>query len=112
MVTAEVATALPALVVLLACGLTVVAVIGGQLRCVDAAREATRALARDEPMSAVRSLALQAAPRGAVVVTGTTGDRVQVAVRAHIRPFGHVLPTFTVRADATALHEPTSVGQP
>ncbi len=46
-VTAELAVALPALVLLLLAGLTAVQAVTVQLRCVDAAREAARAAARD-----------------------------------------------------------------
>lgn len=105
MVTAEIAVAIPALMLLLAAALTAIMVIGGQLRCVDAAREAARALARDEPPTVAHSLARQVAP-GASLSSSTAGDRVTAEVRARIRPLGGVLPTFTVHAEAVALHEP------
>ncbi|MDP9241529.1 MAG: pilus assembly protein, partial [Actinomycetota bacterium] len=47
-VTAELATALPVLVFLLAVALGAVGAVTAQLRCVDAAREGARAAARGE----------------------------------------------------------------
>lgn len=111
MVTAEIAVAIPALMLLLAAALTAITVIGGQLRCVDAAREAARALARDESSRVARSLADQVAP-GATVSVSTADDRVTAEVRARIRPLGGVLPAFTVHAVAVALHEPEGGDEP
>jgi Flp pilus assembly protein TadG len=98
---------MPVLMVLLAVGLTAVTVIAAQMRCVDAAREAARALARGESVSAARSLADSAGPSGASLTSGTTGDRVQTSVRATVAPIGGLFPAFTVHADAVALREPT-----
>lgn len=106
MVTAEIAVAMPVLMVLLAIGLTVVATIAAQMRCVDAAREAARALARGESVGAARSLATAAGPRGVTLTSNAAGDRVQTSVRATVAPIGGLLPAFTVHADAVALREP------
>jgi len=106
MVTAEIAVAMPVLMVLLAIGLTVTSVIAAQMRCVDAAREAARALARGDSISAARSLASAAGPRGAALATTTTGDRVETTVRATVAPIGGLFPAFTVHAGAVALREP------
>lgn len=106
MVTAEIAVAMPVLMVLLAVGLTFVAVIAAQMRCVDAAREAARALARGESISVARSLANAAGPHGATLTSGTAGDRVHTSVRAAVAPIGGLFPAFTVHADAVALREP------
>ena len=107
MVTAEIAVAMPVLVVLLAVALTAVSVVAGQLRCVDAAREAARALARGESMASAHSLAMAAGPHGAVLSGGSAGDRIRTTVRARVRPLGGYLPAFTVSAEAVALPEPT-----
>ena len=56
MVTAEAAVALPVLVLVLAGAMAAVAVLGAQLRCVDAAREGVLAAARGESDATVRSL--------------------------------------------------------
>ncbi len=105
MVTAEIAVALPALVVLLAVALTACAVVAGQLRCVDAAREGARAAARGESVVGA-SLARAAAPAGAQVSIGGSGAQVRVEVRATIRPVGGLLPGFAVAGTAVALREP------
>jgi len=106
MVTAEIAVAMPVLMVLLAAALTAVSVLAGQMRCVDAAREAARALARGESVSAARSLAIAAGPHGAVLNTGVGVDRVHATVRAQVSPMGGLFPALTVHADAVALREP------
>jgi Flp pilus assembly protein TadG len=106
MVTAEIAVAMPVLMVLLAVGLTAVAVIAAQMRCVDAAREAARALARGESISAARSLADAAGPHGATLASNTEGDLVRTSVRATVSSIGGLFPAFTVHADAVALREP------
>lgn len=105
MVTAEVAVALPALVVLLAFALTAVAVISAQLRCVDAAREAARAAARGDDGGA-RGYAAATAPRGASIFVSSGPGQVRAVVRAVVRPVGTFLPGFTVSATAVALREP------
>lgn len=106
MVTAEIAVALPVVVVLLGAALTAVAVVAGQLRCVDAAREAARAAARGEPAAVVRSLAAQAAPNGAAVEVSTGGDEVTVRISARVHTLGGLLPSFGVAGTAVALREP------
>lgn len=106
MVTAEIAVALPVVVVLLGAALTAVAVVAAQLRCVDAAREAARAAARGEPAEVVRSLAAEAAPSDAAVEVSTGGDEVTVRVSARVRTLGGLLPSFRVSGSAVALREP------
>lgn len=108
MVTAEIAVAMPVLMVLLAVGLTAVTVIAAQMRCVDAAREAARALARGDSISAARSLASAAGPRGAALTTSTAGDRVETTVRARVATVGGLFPAFSVHAEAVALREPAA----
>lgn len=56
---------LPALALLLVLAMWGVALVGQQLRCVDAARIAARALARGEPEPLARAAAVEAAPPGA-----------------------------------------------
>jgi hypothetical protein len=105
MVTAEIAVALPALVVLVAAALTAVSVVGAQLRCVDSAREVARALARGESTDYALSLGKQDAPQGAAFDTTRSGDRIIVRVSARARALGGVLPAFTVSATAVTLAE-------
>ncbi|HET6213674.1 MAG TPA: TadE family type IV pilus minor pilin [Micromonosporaceae bacterium] len=101
--TAELATGLPALVLLLFAALTAVGAVTTQLRCVDAAREAALAVSRgEEGVDAVRRLA----PDGGVVTVSVHGDVVEARATARVRPLGHLLPEITVGATAVAALEP------
>jgi Flp pilus assembly protein TadG len=108
MVTAEMAAALPALVLVIVLALWVVAVGMAQLRVADAAREAARAAARGDDPAIVQELAEEAAPAGAIVTVSERDGVITVDVSAQIAPpvpFGDKLPALTVRADAAALEE-------
>jgi uncharacterized iron-regulated membrane protein len=98
--------ALPVLVLLVAAGMSAVAIVGAQLRCVDSAREAARAAARGEPASVVRQLAHDAAPRGADVAVVLNADRVEVTVSAQIRVLARLIPAVRVSARAVGRQEP------
>jgi hypothetical protein len=102
-VTAELAVALPVLLLLLLAGLASVNAVATKLRCVDAAREAARAEARGEPGVAAGQ---RAAPGGAVVTVDGQGDVVRATVRIVARPLGGRLPGVTVEAYAVAAREP------
>lgn len=106
MATAEMAVALPALVVLVAAGMTAVSVLTVQLRCVDAAREAARAAARGENAAVVRSLAERSGPGGSDVAVTSGAQEVEVTVSAEADPVGGLLPAVHVQATAVALREP------
>jgi Flp pilus assembly protein TadG len=112
MATAEVAVALPALVLLVAAAMTAVSVVTAQLRCVDAAREAARSAARGESAAVVRSLAERSAPVGSAVHVTSGGPEVEATVSALADPVGGLLPSFRVHASAVALREPESTGEP
>jgi hypothetical protein len=88
---------------LLFVGLTAVAAVGAELRCVDAAREAALAASRGEPGAAAGE---RLAPAGATVTVRVEGDRVRATVAAPVRPLGARLPAFTVEATAVAMIEP------
>jgi hypothetical protein len=107
-VTAELAAAMPVLVLLLLAGLTGVSAVITELRCVDAAREAARAAARGEPGVPAGQ---RAAPSGATVEIRFDGDTVQATVRAKVHPLGPHLPGFTVDGTAVAALE-ESTGEP
>lgn len=112
-VTAEVAAALPALVLVLAVSLCGVVLAGAKLACVDAARAGVRAASRGEPLPAVRTAVTRALPAGARVMVrrdGTTA-RVDVAVTMRI-PLGGGLPLTTVRASAVGRTETGDAGDP
>jgi hypothetical protein len=105
--TAELAVALPVLVLLLLAGLTAVNAVATKLRCVDAAREAARVQARGEAGAAAGR---RAAPDGADVTVGVDGDTVRARVRAVAHPLGIGLPGITVEAYAVAALEPGQAG--
>lgn len=90
-VTAEMAVLLPSLVLVAAALSWLVAVGVAQVQCVDAARDAARALARDESAEVATTLARQAAPRGARVSLRRTGGLVEVEVSYRASPPGGLL---------------------
>ncbi len=101
MVTAELAAAFPALVFVLAVAVGAAGAGIDQIRCVDAARLAARALARGDPQDAVVVSARSAAPRGARVAVSATGSivTVSVSVRREL-PVGGFGLDFTANAAA------------
>ena len=103
MVTAELAMALPVLIIVLAAGLAAVTVVGQRLRAEDAAREAARAAARGDTAAAHR-LVSQVAP-GASVSISQSADRTTARVSLVVRPLG-AWPALTVDATAVAATEP------
>jgi hypothetical protein len=107
-VTAEMAAALPALVVVLMIAIVAVGASTAQLRCAGAAREAARAAARGEPAEASHAAALASAPPGAVIHVERSGDLLLVVVRARVHLPGPLLNDigWTVRGRAAAAPEP------
>ena len=106
MVTAELAAALPVLVLLILAGLSAVRVVDARVRCLDAAREIARAAARGDGPAAAQGRA--DAPAGASVSVARSGDEVRVTVIALVHPLGPDLPAVTVRESAVAATEPMS----
>ena len=78
--TAELAVALPSLVLVLALALAALDLGIAQVRCVDAARTGARLLARGEPAAPVLQEVRGTAPRGARVDVGSANGRVTVTV--------------------------------
>jgi hypothetical protein len=114
-VTAETAVLLPALVLIAAALAWLVGVGVAQVRCVDAARDAARALARDEPTEVATELARQSAPDGALVSLGQDGGLVQVEVIYRATPPGALLDTvgaLDLRATASTPLESTDAAVP
>jgi hypothetical protein len=104
-VTAELAAALPALLLLLVAGVMAVSVAGVKIRCVSAARDGALGEARgDSGVEAAR----RAAPDGASVTVAIDGDLAKATVSAQVRPFGNLLPAITVSGSAVAAVEPGS----
>lgn len=105
MATAELAVALPAVVLVLALCLTAMALGVDHVRAQDAARAAVRAASRGEPTSVVQQVALSRAPKGAEVVVdrGAAGVEVIISAPARVR----LLPDLPgARASASADWEP------
>ena len=96
MATAELAVALPVLMLLVLTAVYAVQVAGTRVRCLDAAREVARAAARGDPS------ATAAVRRGNATVTAT--------VTIRLRPLGSGLPAVTVREVVTAHAEPGGAG--
>jgi Flp pilus assembly protein TadG len=106
MVTAETAVVLPVLLLVLAGAVAAVTAAGGQLRCVDAAREGARAAARGEPVAVVEAVVDRAAPDGATSTVSHGAEEVAVTVMVKIAPVGALPLRFTVSATAVARREP------
>lgn len=93
--------AIAALVVVLACALGGVAAISGQVRCLDAAREAARLAARGDT-TAADAAARRVAPPGAAVEIRRAGDFVEARVSTR----SALLPGIVISAGALAAAEP------
>ncbi|MFI0486466.1 TadE family type IV pilus minor pilin [Actinomadura sp. 9N215] len=107
MATAEVAVALPTLVLITAIALWGLTVASVQLTCTDAARTGARAAARGESLTAVREHVVKAVPPGATVRVSRDEATVEVDVSASVKPPAAAgLPGLTVHAHATAATEP------
>ncbi|TFB93977.1 hypothetical protein E3O25_04175 [Cryobacterium sp. TMT1-3] len=98
--TAEFATALPAIVLVLACCLGAVQVVGVQVRLTDAAASAARALARGESAGRASGL-VQSAVTGARLSSDRRGEFVCARVRAQGLP--GIFAVLTLEAQSCAL---------
>jgi len=104
MVTAELAMALPALVVVTGLLMWAVAAVSTQVRCIDAARAAARSLARGDSEAAATASARTLAPGQAKVLVSRSGRTVIVKVTVVVRPPGGLAalgPALTVSGDAS-----------
>lgn len=102
-VTVEAAIALCALVVVLALCFAGIAAVVDQIRCVDAAREAARLMARGEPDRARQAVA-EIGPGGARLAVRESAEGITVTV--HADPVGGLLPGIELTAEAFAVPEP------
>ncbi len=106
MVTAEIALALPVLILVVLTGLAALGVAQARLRCADAAAEAARALARGEPASAIGS------GQGPVRLSAAVAGRyTTVTARAVLRPVPW-LAALTVSETAAVATEPSLASGP
>ena len=100
-VTVEAAIAVASITVVLVLALAGVLAVGSQVRCLDAAREAARLVARGEGARAV-AVAQQVAPSGAVVSVAAGADLVTVRVSVG----AVLLPGLELHGEAVAVPEP------
>jgi hypothetical protein len=102
MVTAELAVALPALVVVMVAALYGEALVTAQLRCADAAAVAARLASRGDTAATVQSTALAAAPSGAQlgIATAATTVTATVTVRVSAPGLSGLLPAVSVSSRA------------
>ncbi len=108
MVTAELAMGLPALVLLLLFGLSMLGALAAEARCADAARIGARAAARGETEDVVRRWAASAAPPGAIITIHSGANTVEIRVRAEFAGGGRSpLPGIEVEAAAVTPVEDT-----
>jgi hypothetical protein len=98
MVTAELAVAIPVVVLVFLACLAGVSAAVDQVRCVDAARLGSRAAARGDSPARVHELARRGAPDGAVVTVSLRGGEAVVTVRAQAGGWGGVAPSWSVSA--------------
>lgn len=107
-VTAELALGIPLLVALTAGLVWMLAVGAAQVRVIDASREAARAVARGDEVTAAQAVALRIAPEGARVAIEVGDGQVEVTTSARVTGPGGLLaslPGVTVSAEAVALVE-------
>jgi hypothetical protein len=102
-VTAETATVVPSLVLLVAMLLWGLGAAAGTIRCVDGARAGARAAARGETPAAALEAARSAAPQGAEVELTRDGELVRVRVAARTTGPGPL--SLPLEAEAVALAE-------
>lgn len=104
--TAELALALPAVVLVLAVVLVTVAAGAAQLRCVDAARAGARAAAIGEAAGEVTAVVRRVAGERALVSVQEDGAWVTVTVSTTAPGAWFTGGRLTVRGSATAWVEP------
>lgn len=103
MASAELAVAMPALLVVLVLALGAIRLGIDEVRCVDAARLAARALARGDPEETARGFASRAGPPGAVITVRRGGSEISVEVSTTREVGGWR--QLTVRGTAAAQRE-------
>lgn len=108
-VTIEAAIALSVVVIVLAMCLAGIGCAIGEIRCVDAAREAARLAARGDGDQAADVVA-RLAPAGASLSLRVDGDTVIATVAA--APVGGLLRAVRLTATAVAAKEPTADAEP
>ena len=112
-VTAEVAMVLPVLLAMVVFGVWMAGVVIENIRCIDAARDVARAVARGEPPESAQQLVSRTAPDGATFSITRDGPDIHVAVTADVTPHWTLLaklPPIKVEGQATIQAEPSTSG--
>ena len=104
-VTAEIAVAMPAVVLLIVAVLFCGSAVVDQVRCVDAARAGARAAARGDPSGDVLAQARRLAPAGARIDLSRGRRGVVVTVQAAVSGGVPGWPGLSVGSSATAVVE-------
>jgi hypothetical protein len=91
MVTAEIAVSLSGLAIIMLGLVWVFGVVSAQIRCVDAARDTARALARGESVDDARAEGERTAPPGARFAVRVSEGSATVKVSVRVRPTVPVL---------------------
>ena len=108
-VTAELAIALPVLLSLLLLGIWSIGLVILNIRCIDAARDVARAVARGEPPDQAKAIGHRTIPTGTITVS-REGPDIRVTVTAtptHNPPLLSALAPTRLTALATLESEPT-----
>ena len=107
MVTAELAVALPALVLAALLAVTALQGVIAQMECLDAAGVAARLAGRGEATASVTAAVVATGPPGAEVQLQRVGELVHARVVAEVHPLGlaNLIPGFAVDASAASLAE-------
>lgn len=106
MATAELAVAMPSVVLVLGLGLAALTAGADQVRCIDAARATARLAARGEPGSGAIAAGQRLAPQGSEIRVFTEAAEVTVVVTAPpVAGLRWVGVTFRPTADAVAARE-------
>ena len=117
MATAELAIAIPTLVLVLFVALSALATVTDQVRCVDAARATARALARGDDQASALAVGKPLAPPGAAFAVSAAGSgsgaEVTVVVRGRAAPgLGWLGSRATPTGRAVAAMETVGSGDP
>jgi Flp pilus assembly protein TadG len=107
-VTAELALALPTLMLVVAVGIWMQSAVALQARCLDAARAGARAAARGDPDGTIRAALAPSLPSGAGVAVIHAGSQVTVTVRVALPvPAGlsSLVSAPAISSSATAITE-------
>ncbi|MFF0266621.1 TadE family type IV pilus minor pilin [Kribbella sp. NPDC004536] len=106
--TLEMALALPVLISLLLLGIWVISLVVLNIRCIDAARDVARAVARGEPLDQAQAIGHRTVPTATITITRDQSD-VHVTVTTtptHLPPLLTSIAPTNLTATATLQAEP------